>query len=92
MCVERSALGLNKVGESGGYILAPAHDFTDAVSLENKLEFFNAGCELGAYPPPRRCLGLLHLSNRPDQGVVGGREVISNNGAGALDPNRFRRV
>jgi uroporphyrinogen decarboxylase len=43
-------LRIEQMGEDGGYILAPAHNFTDAIPLENMLAFFQAGHELGTYP------------------------------------------
>lgn len=43
-------LRIEQMGEGGGYILAPAHNFGDDISLENILAFFEAGRELGVYP------------------------------------------
>ncbi len=41
---------IEQMGEGGGYILAPAHNFGNDIPLENMLEFFQAGHELGFYP------------------------------------------
>ena len=38
------------MGECGGYILAPAHNFSNDIHLENMLAFFEAGHDLGTYP------------------------------------------
>jgi uroporphyrinogen decarboxylase len=43
-------LRIEQMGESGGYILAPAHNFGNDIPLENMLAFFEAGQELGFYP------------------------------------------
>jgi uroporphyrinogen decarboxylase len=43
-------LRIEQMGEGGGYILAPAHNFGDDIPLENMLAFFEAGQELGVYP------------------------------------------
>ena len=43
-------LRIEQMGESGGYILAPAHNFSNDIPLENMLAFFEAGHELGKYP------------------------------------------
>ena len=43
-------LRIEQMGEGGGYILAPAHNISSDVPLENILAFFNAGHELGRYP------------------------------------------
>jgi uroporphyrinogen decarboxylase len=43
-------LRIEQMGEGGGYILAPAHNFSNDVPLENMLAFFEAGHELGQYP------------------------------------------
>jgi uroporphyrinogen decarboxylase len=43
-------LRIEQMGEGGGYILAPAHNFGDDIPLENMLAFFEAGRELGTYP------------------------------------------
>jgi uroporphyrinogen decarboxylase len=41
---------IEEMGEGGGYILAPAHNFGNDIPLENMLLFFEAGKELGKYP------------------------------------------
>lgn len=43
-------LRIEQMGHGGGYILAPAHNFTNDMPLENLLAFFEAGHELGCYP------------------------------------------
>lgn len=43
-------LRIEQMGEGGGYILAPAHNFGNDIPLENMLAFFEAGHELGFYP------------------------------------------
>ncbi len=43
-------LRIEQMGEGGGYVLAPAHNFGDDIPLENMLAFFDAGKELGKYP------------------------------------------
>ena len=43
-------LRIEQMGKDGGYILAPAHNFSNDISLENMLAFFKAGKELGRYP------------------------------------------
>ncbi len=43
-------LRIEQMGEGGGYILAPAHNFGNDIPLENMLAFFEAGIELGRYP------------------------------------------
>lgn len=43
-------LRIEQMGEGGGYILAPAHNFGNDIPLENMLAFFKAGRELGRYP------------------------------------------
>jgi len=43
-------LRIEQMGKDGGYILAPAHNFTNDIPLENMLAFFQAGHELGFYP------------------------------------------
>jgi len=43
-------LRIEQMGEGGGYILAPAHNFSNDIPLENMLAFFEAGQELGKYP------------------------------------------
>jgi uroporphyrinogen decarboxylase len=43
-------LRIEQMGEDGGYILAPAHNFSNDIPLENMLAFFEAGHELGRYP------------------------------------------
>ena len=43
-------LRIEQMGESGGYILAPAHNFGNDIPLENMLAFFDSGRELGEYP------------------------------------------
>ncbi len=44
------ALRIAQMGEDGGYILAPAHNFGRDIPLENLLAFFEAGKDLGGYP------------------------------------------
>lgn len=41
---------IEQMGEGGGYILAPAHNFSNDIPLENMLAFFDAGREFGIYP------------------------------------------
>jgi uroporphyrinogen decarboxylase len=43
-------LRIEQMGHGGGYILAPAHNFSNDIPLENMLAFFEAGHELGTYP------------------------------------------
>ena len=43
-------LRIEQMGDGGGYILAPAHNFGNDIPLENMLAFFEAGQELGQYP------------------------------------------
>lgn len=43
-------LRIEQMGHGGGYILAPAHNFTNDMPLKNLLAFFEAGHELGCYP------------------------------------------
>ncbi|MBM3123957.1 MAG: hypothetical protein FJZ87_02665 [Chloroflexi bacterium] len=43
-------LRIEQMGADGGYILAPAHNFSNDIPLENMLAFFEAGHELGKYP------------------------------------------
>ena len=43
-------LRIEQMGEGGGYILAPAHNFGNDIPLKNLLAFFEAGHELGFYP------------------------------------------
>ena len=43
-------LRINQMGQNGGYILAPAHNFGNDIPLENMLAFFKAGKEIGNYP------------------------------------------
>ncbi len=43
-------LRIEQMGQDGGYILAPAHNFGNDIPLENMLAFFQAGHELGNYP------------------------------------------
>jgi uroporphyrinogen decarboxylase len=43
-------LRIEQMGKDGGYILAPAHNFSNDVPLRNLLAFFEAGQELGFYP------------------------------------------
>ncbi len=43
-------LRIEQMGQDGGYILAPAHNFGNDIPLENMLAFFKAGQELGFYP------------------------------------------
>ena len=43
-------LRIEQMGKDGGYILAPAHNFTNDIPLQNMLAFFEAGHELGFYP------------------------------------------
>jgi uroporphyrinogen decarboxylase len=44
------ALRIAQMGEDGGYILAPAHNFGRDIPLKNLLAFFEAGKDLGSYP------------------------------------------
>jgi uroporphyrinogen decarboxylase len=46
-------LRIEQMGEGGGYILAPAHNFGNDIPLENMLAFFEAGHMLGTYPLQR---------------------------------------
>jgi uroporphyrinogen decarboxylase len=41
---------IEQLGQGGGYILAPAHNFGNDIPLENMLAFFEAGHTLGFYP------------------------------------------
>jgi uroporphyrinogen decarboxylase len=41
---------IEQMGQGGGYILAPAHNFGNDIPLENMLAFFEAGQDLGRYP------------------------------------------
>ena len=50
MCAAKFVLRIEQMGEGGGYILAPAHNFSNDIPLENMLAFFEAGHELGKYP------------------------------------------
>jgi uroporphyrinogen decarboxylase len=43
-------LRIEQMGEGGGYVLAPAHNFGNDIPLENMLAFFEAGKQLGQYP------------------------------------------
>jgi uroporphyrinogen decarboxylase len=43
-------LRIDQMGEDGGYILAPAHNFGNDIPLANMLAFFEAGKEVGIYP------------------------------------------
>lgn len=43
-------LRIEQMGNDGGYILAPAHNFGNDIPLNNMLAFFQAGHELGFYP------------------------------------------
>jgi uroporphyrinogen decarboxylase len=43
-------LRIDQMGQGGGYVLAPAHNFGNDIPLENMLAFFEAGRELGFYP------------------------------------------
>jgi len=43
-------LRIEQMAEGGGYVLAPAHNFSNDIPLENMLAFFEAGQELGFYP------------------------------------------
>ncbi len=43
-------LRIEQMGHGGGYILAPAHNFTNDMPLQNLLAFFEAGHDLGCYP------------------------------------------
>lgn len=43
-------LRIEQMGEGGGYVLAPAHNFGNDIPLENMLAFFEGGKELGRYP------------------------------------------
>ncbi len=41
---------IEEMGKGGGYILAPSHNFSNDVPLENLLAFFEEGKNLGVYP------------------------------------------
>jgi len=41
---------VREMGQGGGYILAPSHNFGNDVPLENLLAFFEEGKRLGIYP------------------------------------------
>ncbi|MGV8025167.1 MAG: uroporphyrinogen decarboxylase family protein [Anaerolineaceae bacterium] len=41
---------MEEMGKGGGYILAPSHNFSNDVPLENLLVFFEEGKNLGVYP------------------------------------------
>jgi uroporphyrinogen decarboxylase len=43
-------LRITQMGKGGGYILAPAHNFSNDIPLRNLLAFFEAGQALGSYP------------------------------------------
>jgi uroporphyrinogen decarboxylase len=43
-------LRIEQMGEGGGFILAPAHNFGNDIPLQNMLAFFEAAHELGWYP------------------------------------------
>ena len=43
-------LRIEQMAVGGGYVLAPAHNFSNDIPLENMLAFFEAGQELGNYP------------------------------------------
>ena len=43
-------LRIEQMAVGGGYVLAPAHNFSNDIPLENMLAFFEAGQELGIYP------------------------------------------
>jgi uroporphyrinogen decarboxylase len=43
-------LRIEQMGKDGGYVLAPAHNFTNDMPLRNLLAFFEAAQELGFYP------------------------------------------
>jgi uroporphyrinogen decarboxylase len=43
-------LRIEQMGQGGGYVLAPAHNFGNDIPLENMLAFFQAGHEQGFYP------------------------------------------
>jgi uroporphyrinogen decarboxylase len=43
-------LRIEQMGQGGGYVLAPAHNFGNDIPLENMLAFFQAGRDLGFYP------------------------------------------
>lgn len=43
-------LRIEQMGESGGYILAPAHNFGNDIPLDNMLAFFDAAEKVGQYP------------------------------------------
>ena len=47
---EEVRLRISQMGQGGGYILAPAHNFGNDIPLENLLAFFEAGKSLGVYP------------------------------------------
>jgi uroporphyrinogen decarboxylase len=42
-------LRIDQMGDGGGYILAPAHNFGNDIPLENMIAFFEGGRELGGY-------------------------------------------
>jgi uroporphyrinogen decarboxylase len=42
-------LRIEQMGENGGYILAPAHNFGNDIPLQNMLAFFESGRELGEH-------------------------------------------
>ncbi|NMC47411.1 MAG: hypothetical protein GYA52_11360 [Chloroflexi bacterium] len=44
---------VREMGQGGGYILAPSHNFGNDVPLENLLAFFEEGKRLGIYPIDR---------------------------------------
>jgi uroporphyrinogen decarboxylase len=41
---------IEQMGPGGGYVLAPAHNFGNDISVDNMLAFFEAGHDLGWYP------------------------------------------
>jgi len=43
-------LRIEQMAVGGGYVLAPAHNFSNDIPLENMLAFFEAGQDLGIYP------------------------------------------
>ncbi len=43
-------LRIEQMGEGGGYVLAPAHNFSNDIPLENMLAFFESVHDLGRYP------------------------------------------
>ncbi len=41
---------IDQMAPGGGYILGPAHNFSNDIPIENIIAFFEAGHELGRYP------------------------------------------